>query len=595
MYLESPATTAIGDLKLLSSNARIMVRLSLLSAWAQLQISSTEQRYLEAIVQPYSARLTPLWLSSLQDFAKLRFEPDISSSLGGLSGTRDLGELYAAFNRETLLHFYQNIWLNLVDAIAILVDKDSDFVFDALDNRRGTSVKEGDPDDQFGKDISYREEPVAFFFILYGLAFEALVTQSRDNPAQTLKILQALQKILRPAVSGNAVYQDVVFDETLDTLDRLALTEGVAVQNALVEITRGLALDHQTAKAGMTSDDKLSDDIDQLFELTRVMILVLAGMIPTLGDASNSVYRPLDDEAVALIRVALDALVDVAEVFPRVIKSDLYACITHTFCALMGSGACQTAVVPQALPIFKRFLLSITSSKESRDTQRLVRGCLWQLLRILTVAQRRENEFALPCAKNTLLAITILLTSVGGILQSNDGLIEKALVELLECLHDVGLATVAANCLRSLLLTNPKSASDQAVFRYLLPRLINFLTDISVEDPENVRVVIAHTLASTLRSVPSSSTPALCAMVIPALLKRAAIEGDEIHKETATRLLEVAAADQAAFRNLVTQMSVSQREFLEDVLRSQRGMRREVDLDSDEADVKPSIALRMDF
>jgi HEAT repeat-containing protein 5 len=589
------ADTSIGDLKVLSTNAQTMLRLSLLSAWAQLQIASTEQRYLEGIIQPFVARLTPLWLSSLQDFAKLRFEPDISSSLGGIGGGQDLNELYAALNRETLLDFYQDTWLNLIDAIAVLVDKDSGSVFDALDTRQSASAVDSEKAAPAGKSLSFREEPAAFFFILYGLAFEALVTQSRDNPSQTLKILQALKKILRPAVSGIAIYQDTVFDETMDILDRLALTEGLVIQNALVEITRGLALDHQVAKAGTEREEKLSDDIEQLFELTRVMILILAGMIPTLSYPSKQQPQSLGGDAVALIRTAMEALVDVAEVFPTVIKADLHACIMNIFCSILAFGGFQSTVVPQVFPTFKRFLRSITSSSKPRDVERLIRGCLWQFLKILRNAQRREQEFALHCAKNTLLATTILLTSVGVTLSANEELIRQALEEILGCLHDVGLATVAANCLRSFLPTSPKSPSDEAIFRYLFPRLVYFLVDTSVEDPENVRVIISHTIASTMQTMPSGSRSALCAMVLPILLKRASLEGPSVHQEIAGRLLEVAGADQAAFRGLVGQMGGEQHKFLESLLRSQSGHPRQNEVDSDEADVKPSIALRMDF
>lgn len=85
-----------------------MVKLALYSAWARLQIASNEHNYLVAIVQPYTALLTPLWLSSLQEFARLRFEPEISGTLGtGLSDNLD--DVYAALNRETLLKVSQNI------------------------------------------------------------------------------------------------------------------------------------------------------------------------------------------------------------------------------------------------------------------------------------------------------------------------------------------------------------------------------------------------------------------------------------------------------------------------------------------------------
>ena len=100
---ENPETTEIGDLKGLNSNARVMVKLALFSAWARLQIASIDQEYLNQVVQPYIARLTPLWLASLQEYARLRFEPDISGALGTSTQSNDLDEVYAALNRETLL------------------------------------------------------------------------------------------------------------------------------------------------------------------------------------------------------------------------------------------------------------------------------------------------------------------------------------------------------------------------------------------------------------------------------------------------------------------------------------------------------------
>ena len=80
-----------------------MVRMAVLSAWAELQVASTEHKYLVKVVQPYVAKLTPLWLSSLQEFARLRFEPDISSSLGPPRFDESLDVIYAAMNRQTLL------------------------------------------------------------------------------------------------------------------------------------------------------------------------------------------------------------------------------------------------------------------------------------------------------------------------------------------------------------------------------------------------------------------------------------------------------------------------------------------------------------
>lgn len=78
--------------------------MAVFSAWAELQIASAEQRYLVNVLKPHIARLTPLWLASLREYSRLRFEPDVSTTGSGpatLSGNLD--SIYAALNRETLL------------------------------------------------------------------------------------------------------------------------------------------------------------------------------------------------------------------------------------------------------------------------------------------------------------------------------------------------------------------------------------------------------------------------------------------------------------------------------------------------------------
>src|SRR5579862_4132652 len=151
----------------------------------------------------------------------------------------------------TSTKFYQDSWLNLVDAIASLIEQDSEFVFDALDGKTEVAATNGD---SRGNDINYRDEPVAFFFVLFGIAFEALVgrpgSDSLATKEQTLEILLALKKIIQPSVSGHAIYQEVIFSETMDLFDRLALTEGLDVQLTIVEIARNLCISHPSSRNG---------------------------------------------------------------------------------------------------------------------------------------------------------------------------------------------------------------------------------------------------------------------------------------------------------------------------------------------------------
>lgn len=239
-----------------------MVKLAVFKAWASLQVASREQHYLKDILKPHVARLTPLWLASLREYARLKFEPEVSSN-NAFAGGMDV--MYSNMTRKTILkviispsrlregadsrQFYEASWLQLVEAIASLIDEDSDSVFDALDGREHPS--NADESSGKGHEISYRNEPVAFFFVLFGISFEALVSsasQPNGLRQRMLDILQAMKKIVSPSVAGLAIYQDHIFSEFMDLMDRLAMTEGIEVQTVIVEIARNLCAGHPSAR-----------------------------------------------------------------------------------------------------------------------------------------------------------------------------------------------------------------------------------------------------------------------------------------------------------------------------------------------------------
>jgi HEAT repeat-containing protein 5 len=598
-FSQDSETAAIGDLKGLSSNAQVMVRMSVFAAWAELQIASGEQKYLVNVVKPHIAQLLPLWLTSLREYSRLRFEPDITATTGyPVSG--DLDTVYAALNRQTLLKFYQDSWLSLVDAIASLIDEDSEFVFDALDGRHSTPEdgSEQQPENVNGitrksTGINYREEPVAFFFVLFGLAFESLAVRSNDDDIVTtqrnLDILQALKKILRPSVSGNAVYQEVVFAETMDLLDRMVLTESLGVQTIIVEIARNLCMVHPSSRQGMQTPingEALSDDIEQLFELTRIIVLVLAGLIPGLADTPVSARLESSEEAVGLVRVALQALVDVSEVFPSIIKTDLHATILHIFVTILGTGVCQAAVVPQALPIFRRFVVGVVDDDRS-ETRGQLQNTLSRMMVVLKNAQKRETAASLPCEKNTLLAITILLSAAPTELPETNPTVMRFAAELGDCLDHPMTCRVAASCIRTLL-------SAGVTAEVLLTKAITFLTTpIDLEGMDEAKTVMAQTLSIYAAKLSSEQRSAAVALFIYALQERAALDGDNVHRETASRLLELANADNAAFRGVVAGMDDTRRRNLEQIIKTGAGANNRND--NNGADHEPTIALKMNF
>lgn len=597
-FSQEAETATIGDLKSLSSNAQVMVRMAVFSAWAELQVATAEQKYLVDVVRPHIAQLVPLWLTSLREYARLRFEPDISASSATTPSSSNLDIVYAALNRQTLLKFYQDSWLSLVDAIASLIDEDSEFVFDALDSKHAHAERESDQANgvngamQQSAGIDYREEPVAFFFVLFGLAFESLAVRSSDDDVVTkqrnLDILQALKKILRPSVSGNAIYQEVIFAESMDLMDRMVLTESLGVQSIIVEIARNLCISHPSSRHGTEtpiSGENLSEDIEQLFELTRIIVLVLAGLIPGISDTPSSVRLETSDEASALVRTALQALVDVSDVFPTVIRTDLHAAILHIFVTILGTGACQAAVVPQSLPIFRRFIASLANQPQPHSEEQLL-NALARMLMILKNAQRRETEASLPCEKNTLLACAILISSASSIFSDDESVVQRFIMELSECLDAKMTTRVAAGCIRTLLM------SDIAP-RHFLEASVNFLTEPSdAEDMKESRTLVAQTLTTYSTRSAAEHRPTMVALCMSVLLRRAGKEGPETHSETASRLLELISADNTAFRAAVGSMAPNDKSLLERILKAHAGPRPKRDHGDEH---EPTIALKLNF
>lgn len=280
--------------------------------------------------------------------------------------------------------------------------------------------------------------------------------------------------------------------------------------------------------------------------------------------------------------------------FPSIIKTDLHACILHIFATILRTGSCQATVVPQSLPIFKRFITSVCQHAEpGSDTSTQLRATLTRFLQILRYAQQREFDAALACEKNTILTTTILLSSAASAFSPDDPLVRRFVEELFDCLGNRMTSKVAAGCCRSLLLLPKKGALETSIATQILPQTLSFLANPSdVEGLDESRSTLAHTLAAFISTLQTPQQRQLaCKIIVPALLARVRKE-PKASAETAARLLEVAGADQAAFRSVVAGLEPEQRAFMETVLKSGQGQARRVEK---EETGEPSIALKMNF
>jgi hypothetical protein len=232
--------SSLGDVSDLSTNASIMLKISIVSAWAELQSSSVRQTYLKAVLEPHRPKLAPFWVTSLRDLARIRTDPDAGP---GSSASGDF--MSSGLGREVLLPYYERSWAPILQAVATMMeenDRDILYAMDGIDPPSTSSTSASTPQ------LPERTDPTQYFYVVYGLAFEALATfagdaySSADSKASVPIIaLTAMKSLAESRFSGSALLEGPMFDELCTLFYRLAMTAPPATVAHMVLVLTTLA------------------------------------------------------------------------------------------------------------------------------------------------------------------------------------------------------------------------------------------------------------------------------------------------------------------------------------------------------------------
>ena len=293
---------------------------------------------------------------------------------------------------------------------------------------------------------------------------------------------------------------------------------------------------------------------------------------------------------------------DVAEVYPSVIKKDLHACIMHIFVLIFGTPTCQADVVPQGLPIFKSFLQTVAALPKDQTGPHF-QSLLNQLSHVMRVAQRREFASALQCEKNAMLGLTIILTCASSLLDTGLSIVTKIIDDFVDCLGHGPTTKVAAGCCRSLLIQQQgRDEFTEEIALLLIPKLFDFFLHPPDVDglSETVKVVgqILCSFVSTLQTETRKQTAT--ALIMPVLLSKAAAatEGTASYPEISQRLLELANTSPTSFRSIVAALDTDSKTILEKVLlqgREHQNLQSKAQAAGRLDGQEPTIALKTDF
>ena len=109
-------------------------------------------------------------------------------------------------------------------------------VLAAMDGRESTTK------DQTVNAVKPRDEPALFFYVIFGLVYEALAASTSDSANSASRhasmgaALHTLKSLVRPEYAGKAILEPTIFDEFISVCYRIAMTESTAFQVHLIEV-----------------------------------------------------------------------------------------------------------------------------------------------------------------------------------------------------------------------------------------------------------------------------------------------------------------------------------------------------------------------
>jgi len=296
---EKSASASHNDHKY-STHAFLLVRLSILSSWAELHLASYKHAFLIPVVQPNLKLLLSFWISSLCEFSRLKQESEMHSpssmtrfndSLSGISS------IYLEFIRDINLPFYEHSWIPLIQAVSSLInstDKEINLIF------RPESVSP--------------EYPPKSFYILFGLCVGMITNEksfySKNNQIINKELfsgeknydkneiivicLDSILKFFKPSYAGTEFLYDDIFFELLAIFERLSRQRNVNIQYLIIAILNLIAKNYPNFYTSLDSDAKelVIDDIN--YNVSEKFYSVVKLLFYIVLDYLNVFMHPAD-------------------------------------------------------------------------------------------------------------------------------------------------------------------------------------------------------------------------------------------------------------------------------------------------------------
>jgi hypothetical protein len=585
-----PEMNTLGDVENLSPNATAVLKIAVFTAWSELQVASVQQAYLINVIKPQIAILTPLWIASLSEYARLRADPDgstlaLATGQGPSLVNSSLETPYAGLVRNVLMPHYERSWFTILHAVAVLLGQGDEHIYSAM---------EGQGQEQLSNGTNSRpaSEPTVFFFSLYGLTFESLAASAgsmREAHVSSITLL-ALRHLCTSHYAGTALLQEDLFSDLLNLLYRVVMVDSPAVQiktiEALAEICA--SYDRQLLDGGQESAGTMFATDAKLTRCLELILFTLENVRKTVTAGTGAGERP------ALIRTCYSALLSVMKPLTRAQQEQLFIAGFYSYSELLRDESSEIDLVGPSLVSLRE--LCVRSSTIGGDSlSRSIHGFLSASVQTIDDMRSRAGRVVTNKIKNNMLAIVVVITSLPRDNALSQLVLEQFCFQVVQHLAvssdddeetaSLEIAMTSLNCLKTIIAaaTRELNATLSFSFGQLLPAIVQYLVEASKKgkginvDGKSGRVLLA--VIETMSSLCSVTTEEVhCArligIILPVMilfLKQFKENGDGLFKAVVDEILAIAHKRPAAFREVVSILDTVDRQIVETSIRAAVG------------------------
>ncbi|KAI8980927.1 armadillo-type protein [Pilobolus umbonatus] len=631
--------TGVGEVKDLSPHASVMVKLSVLNAWAELQVASQKQNYLKQVLQPNLAILSPMWLRSLQDYARIRLESDIialSNRTDRIQASSNSGidSMYSAATKDVVLPYYRRSWLKIMEAVASLIEANAPSMVDAIIQNPDSEKSDGSPSN--------------LFYMLLGLCTENLSricsSSSGKYDVSTIPIcLQALRTFMQPSLAGDKFIPKSVFLELMNVFDRLIQTEGYRVQLIIIEIIQRIIQNYGSAY--------LCDDLDEtsdadwmdktlepdnfpttakIYYVLRLLVNVFLRNLQSLSNkpANSRKSRTSTRENLAmLLGPSLDTLALLIRITPETYKVDLLAICFFIFSTILLDEKYESTLGPRILVSLRTVFQDFESGLSDEQILLLAQVNCALIHNLLDnfFGVSNGNKPSINTQKNKLLAVVLVITGCPKatlvVVEGRDILLNVLKKSLESPVAE--LCITGHQCLRNLMsLPGKKSESPDLVAlgqslvnatlpfvigRILEAKKISFDADEAAVGALNENIITLLSLANAVSDNQQISVYNIILPLLAIMLDDPPYDGHEsaVHNAVLAHAMTIATGNAEVFRQVISTIPTDIRTKMESAMRytilasqeqQQKQQLREQQRKAAYEDSKqPTIALKMDF